>query len=219
LSIKLPTQTVLDATVRALTERGLTQVLTTVTQLVATSRGNLSELDATTAQLKTTQKQLVQAESSLSKLKLRQAEVEKQVLQQTSQAVRLESDLRLAQTQLAQSGTELASLQKTIGDLQERLKAAGGQPASKPVVDLVSELRADAANLFAKPIRAADSSTVPGVVVDGLEFEIRGGLVRSACAHLQLIKQIRRLPASSAFRSSQKCELSCRMTARLKAAR
>jgi hypothetical protein len=177
LSIKLPTQTVLDATVRALTERGLTQVLTTVTQLVATSRGNLSELDATTAQLKTTQKQLVQAESSLSKLKLRQAEVEKQVLQQTSQAVRLESDLRLAQTQLAQSGTELASLQKTIGDLQERLKAAGGQPASKPVVDLVSELRADAANLFAKPIRAADSSTVPGVVVDGLEFEIRGGLV------------------------------------------
>ena len=146
---ELPEDRVVLAAVAALPQTMQPQI-SAITELVDTSHQNLNELIVVNEKLQTTQQQLVQSENALTELKLRQAEADKLVQQQTAQAVRLEGELRLAQAQLAQSSTEMVSLQKTISDLQERLKAAGGQPASKPVADLVRELRADAADLFAK---------------------------------------------------------------------
>lgn len=177
MPIDLPNQMAIDAVVRALTDPSLRNALTTVTQLVSASRGNLSELAATRTQLQAAQQKLAESEGALSEFKLRQAESDKRLQEQTMQAVKLGTDLRVAQAQLAQNIGEIAALQKAIGDLQDRLKAAGAQPASKPVADLVSELRADTADLLGKPFRAADNPAAPGVVIDGLEFEIRGSLV------------------------------------------
>lgn len=173
---ELPDDRVILAGAAAL-PRTMQPQIAAINELVDTSHQNLTELHATTEKLQATRQQLVQSESALSELKLRQAEADKRVQEQTVQAVKLGSDLRLAQVQLAQSVTDIASLHKTVADLQDRLKAAGGPSASRAIHDLVGDLRADAANLFAKPFRAADSPTAPGVVIDGLEFEIRGGLV------------------------------------------
>lgn len=173
----LPAQFDIDAALRALTETRQPNAVITITQLIEASRSNFNELNAAIAQSRILQQQLAQAENALAESKIRYAEVSKHWQDLTAQTVKLESELRLAQAQLNQSGSEIASLQKTIADLQDRLKAATSAAASKTIADMVGELRADAAQLFAKPFRAAESPTKPGVVIDGLDFEIRGGLV------------------------------------------
>lgn len=124
-------------------------------ELVDVSRGNLDELNTTNVKLRSTENLLNE---------------------QVAQITKLESELRLARAQQAQSASEVASLHSTVADLQNRLKASGEAGGSKPIVDLVDELRADVAGLFTVPFRASDQPEAPGVVIDGLDFEIRGGL-------------------------------------------
>jgi hypothetical protein len=117
------------------------------------------------------QQKLAIAERALSELQIRFTETERQAQDKIIQIARLESDLKLATTRLAECATRLAELDKVIADL--RSSTASG---SRPITALISELHADAAALFAKPIRPPEAPHASGVVIDALEFEIRGDL-------------------------------------------
>lgn len=115
-------------------------------------------------------------EAELSALEQRQIVTEETSDANVREAVKLRSELQRANAQLAKGVSEIATLQQTIADLQDKLKASGEAKSARAIADLVQDLRADAANLFAAPFRSEESSGVPGVVVDGLDFEIRGAL-------------------------------------------
>jgi seryl-tRNA synthetase len=170
---ELPAKSALDLVARVLADKP--EAAKTFAELVGAAQTNLDELKPTVAQVQSLQQQLVKTESKVSELEAIRAELEKRLAESVTRAARLESELKVVQAQLANGAAQIATLQKTIADLQEQAKTDHGR-SPRTVVDLVGELRADAAHLFAAPARVPDAPTGPGVIVDGLEFEIRGDL-------------------------------------------
>jgi hypothetical protein len=171
---ELPPQRDLDVLTRALADKP--DASRTLAGLVGAAQANLDEFKAITAQVQALQQQLASTQSKVSELEAVRAELEKRLAESVTRVASLEGELRTTQAQLTNSASQIATLQKTVADLQEQVRNVDGRSGSRTVVDLVGELRADAAHLFAAPIRAPGAPSGPGVVVDGLEFEIRGDL-------------------------------------------
>jgi hypothetical protein len=146
---------------------------------------------------------LANAERALSELQIRFTETDRQAQDKIVQAAKLESDLKLATARLAESTTRISELDKIVADLRGRTATS-----SRPITDLVNELHADAATLFAKPIRPPDAPHAAGVVVDALEFEIRGDLAIGDKVGLRTFSPDRAGPeAASVVRFSLKPEM------------
>lgn len=171
---------------------------------LAEGAARIAALQVTSAnQVRDAQEKQAGAEHALSDLQARFAEADRQARDKIGQAAKLESDLQLATARLTESVARIATLEKTVADL--RGSAATG---ARPITDLVRELHADASTLFAKPIRSPEAPQAPGVIVDGLEFEIRGDLAIGDKIGLRTFAPDRAGPeAASVVRFSLKPEM------------
>jgi hypothetical protein len=120
------------------------------------------------------QARLTVLETRLSQSEAREAQLLKQVQDLTARCDQLAKAHDALQRQHQTLGAGLADARLGILNMSGAAAQPTPKPGSgRPIVDLVSQLRADTQSLFAQSIA---TSGRPGVVVEGLDVEIRGDL-------------------------------------------